>query len=421
MFLPGSNLTPIAENIDKIVFGLTKWQPKVTAKGVYPAQKATVSGADYKGALANFNLLALRNNWGDGLPLMPPTDESVKWMLTGTDLAPDTVIAAGTGLAGKIPPRGGIATVESVAVNLALAGGRPEYMPVLIGIVEALLDPLTSLGGWNATTCGVAPGVIVNGPVAAQIRLNSGYGCLGPSSQYPAGSSIGRAMRLILQDMGGAIPGIGTMSIYGTPGRLTGGPVWAEDEAGLPKGWAPLSVDQGFAAGTNLVSVNSYSSFVNQVGASTTTQEVAESTLYKMACFMKVPGQYNYHWDTPAQGIVLIARGSSAGLADLGWSKDDVKKFLWENSKIPWSRISSATQYKDRGIPEGQPMPITSKWQNIRIANCGGAQSGHLYWMAVGCCSLALVSHEIKLPAKAKWDALLAQAAKDLGTMPAWL
>ena len=128
MGLEGSDLTPIAENLEQIVAGLTSWQPKITTTGFYPAPLVSVEGDDYPSAYTNLNYLVMQNLWGDGLPVAPPTESQVNWILSGTDLAPGAVVA-------KIPPKGGVATVHSIAVNLALAGGRPEYMPVLIAAV----------------------------------------------------------------------------------------------------------------------------------------------------------------------------------------------------------------------------------------------------------------------------------------------
>ncbi len=122
MFNAGSDLTPINENIDKIVAGLTTWTPKVTAKKVvYTPPMITVTGKDYPTAVDNMNLLFLRNMWGGGLPINPPTEAAVNKLLTGTPLSPDTVISP----PGGVVARGGIATVQSVAVALAMAGGRP--------------------------------------------------------------------------------------------------------------------------------------------------------------------------------------------------------------------------------------------------------------------------------------------------------
>ena len=115
-----------------------------------------------------------------------------------------------------LPPRGGVTTVETCAIALAMAGGRAEYLPVLIAAVEAFLQPDVNAEQLQAASGGAYPVVIVNGPIAKQIRLNSGFGCLGPDPQRPAGASIGRALRLIQQNVGGALPGIGAMANYGS-------------------------------------------------------------------------------------------------------------------------------------------------------------------------------------------------------------
>lgn len=240
MFLPDSDLTPIKEHITKIVDALITWQPKVKTKGVFHPPMVNIQGNDYQEAITTMNNLFLKYLWSDGLPLLPATEDRVAWILTGTDLPRDTVI-------GKITPRGGIATVQDLAVSLAMSGGRPEYLPVLIATVEAISQPEWGLERMNATTSSIYPAVIVNGPIARQIRLNASYGCLGPDPLHPSGGPIGRALRLILQNMGGALPGSGTMAIYGAM-RYTNA-VFAEDEAGLPSGWKPLSVKRGFAPG----------------------------------------------------------------------------------------------------------------------------------------------------------------------------
>ena len=227
MFDTGSDLTPLREHFDPIVFGLTQWEPKIKTKQTFVPSMVNVQGKDYKGALDNMNALFMRNLWGDGLPLKPATKERVDWILTGTDMPRDTVI-------GKVLPRGGIATVETVAVALAMAGGRPEYLPVLIAGVQAVTNPDFGFQATNSTTCAVVPALIVNGPIAKQIRLSSGYGMMGPDPMHPAAQIIGRALRLVQQDPGGAVPGVSTMALYG--GLRSTDAILAEDEEGIPKG-----------------------------------------------------------------------------------------------------------------------------------------------------------------------------------------
>ncbi|MCL2669434.1 MAG: hypothetical protein FWE89_02000 [Syntrophaceae bacterium] len=424
LFLPGSDLTPIRENIDKVVYGLTKWEPKVKQKGVVePGANIPVRGATYEEAVQNMNYLFLTNLWADGLPLLPATESRVNWILTGTDLSPSSVIGEG-----KVLTRGGIATVKQVAISLAMAGGRPEYLPVLIAAVEAMLKPPLRHQHWQPTTASTHPIVIVNGPAAKELRLNSGYGCLGPDPVHPAGASIGRALRLIQMNLGGALPGIGTMAIHGA-NRYTN-IVFAEDEDGLPQGWKPLSVERGFAPGKNVVTVHAVEGTVNINGASTTTPEVISTALNRLAGFIGVPSDrywsYGRQPDYPV-GIALFARASAKGLADHGWSKEKVKAFLWENTKIPWSMVQKMGTAQEvetwlkngaGAYVKGQPWPITLDPKNIMIVVAGGEQSGHMYWIQGGNGPVAATNAEIQLPAR--WKDLLKAAEGDLGPPPAF-
>ncbi len=413
MFVPGSDLTPIDEKMDELIAGLTDWKPKLVTKKAAVSPRVIVKGKDYEEAVANVNTLFLRNMWSDGLPIIPPIEKRIKWLLTGTDLSSDEVVI-------KILPRGGIATVETLAVSLAMAGGRPEYMPVLIAAMEAIGQPQFGHRLMNSTTCSVCPVVIVNGPVAKQVRIGSGYGCLGPDPVHPAGASIGRAIRLLLQDVGGAIPEQGTMSIYGGPARFTN-IVFAEDEDSLPSGWQPLSVEQGFHAGSNTVTTYVVSSITNVPGGEVGNKESALASLNRAAGAMAIPNG-NY-WIAPynpdgAAGILLFASGTAQGLSKFGWSKEEVKAYLWENSKIPASKLGpsvTAWWVPAEGIMQ-DPMPIAMSPKGIKIVVAGGLQSGHMMWLQVGCCPEKMTSTEIKLPSN--WDDLLTSAEADLGPVP---
>ena len=256
MFVPGSDLTPLEENVEQIIYGLTQWEPTVKKRGSEEApKKVAIEGKDDSDAVTKMNTLFLRNSWGDGLPLLPATEERVNWLLTGTDLPRDTVI-------GKIMPSGRTATVESLAVCLAMTGGRPEYMPVVIAACRAMIDPRFRHQLMQATTCSVNIAAIVNGPISRQIRLNAGYGCLGPNPRYPAGGCIGRALRLIQQNIGQAIPEFGTMSNFGGSAKWAN-VVFAEDEGGLPEGWEPLSVERGFSKDSNVITIHAVATATN--------------------------------------------------------------------------------------------------------------------------------------------------------------
>jgi len=424
MFAAGGDLTPLTENIDKIIAGLTTWKPKITTTGTFTPTPITVQGKDYQSALDNMNALFLKNMWSDGLTLTPATVDRVSWILTGTDLARNTVISP----PGGVVPRGGIASVESIAVALAMAGGRPEYLPLLIAIVQAITAPAFGLQALNSTTCSVIPATIVNGPIAKQIRLGSGYGCLGPDPVHPAGVLIGRALRIIQQDLGGAVPGIGTMAIYGAD--RTSNMVFAEDEEGLPPDWNSLAVDRGFAKTDNVVTATPISSMVNIVGVGKADYDM---TLMLIAKIMASPNgnvimASDAVWKSPdhATGIVYIPRGLAASIqSQKGYSKDAVKTFLWNNSKLPGSVATAIGQAGTTpvglspavGFAAGQDIPLGDNPKQIMVVVAGGDQSGHAYWSQVGHSSYTVTSQKIQLPAA--WNTLLAQAVNDLGPLPA--
>jgi hypothetical protein len=417
MFLPGSDLTPVEINIDKIIDGLTKWEPRVKGNEPKPQKIVSIESVDYIEAIDKMNTLFLKNSWGDGLPLLPATEERVRWLLTGTDLHRDKVI-------GKIMPSGRSATVESLAVNLAMTGGRPEYMPVIVAAMKAFTDPRFRHHLMQATTCSVNLAAIVNGPIAKQIRLNAGYGCLGPDPGHPAGAGIGRAIRLTQQNVGQAIPGSGTMSIFGGPLRYANA-IFAEDEEGLPQGWEPFNVEKGFSKGSNVITIHAVATSTNITSIVASNQETVLETLHYFARIMgsDYGNIFFTYLENSAPGILIIPRGIAQGMVDAGWTKKTIKEFLWENSKFPWSVVTSDSELCKRAkdtmkqyVPPGEPWPISIKPDNLMIVVAGGKQSGHAYWMRLGCCTTQPISVEIELPNN--WDVLIKKAEEDLGPLP---
>src|SRR5215470_3342646 len=139
----------------------------------------------------------------DGLPVVPPTRERVARAIEASGRAADEVIAL-------VPPNFGRATVEKIAINAVMAGCKPEYVPVVLAAVEAMCDEAFDLHGVSATTNAPAPLVIVNGPIRAKLEINSGAGVFGPG--WRANATIGRAVRLVCVNLGGARPGDVSMS-----------------------------------------------------------------------------------------------------------------------------------------------------------------------------------------------------------------
>jgi len=185
--------------------------------------------------------------FSDGLPVVAPTPERVLRMLSGTQRDPQEVIAT-------MPPNMGEATVEKVAINAVLAGAKPEYMPVIIAVVQAICTDEYNIHGVMATTMGAAPVVVVNGPIRERIGMNMQLGALGQGNR--ANATIGRAVRLLVRNIGGAQPGGTERSTLGNPMKFT--MCFAEWEERNP--WTPLHVERGFAAGDSVVSVFTMSS-----------------------------------------------------------------------------------------------------------------------------------------------------------------
>ena len=418
LFLPDSDLAPVRARAHEFFDGLTQWRPESAAAEGGALPMIRVEGATYEDAFAKANHLYISNLWSDGLPVWPATRERVDLILQGTALAREHVF-------GKLPPRGGLATVETCAIALAMAGGRPEYLPVLLAAVDAMLDPAARGDLLQAASGSAFPVVIVNGPIAKQIRLSSGFGCLGPDPQRPAGGAIGRALRLLQQNVGGALPGVGTMAIFGAM-RYTNA-VFAEDEEGLPQGWLAHSVGRhGFAAGENAVSVV-YASGVTNVkrrgSAEVTAEQEVLHGLHRVADFMRTPNLHGIQfgaYETGTPGIVLMTGVVAQSLAAHGWTQASIREFLWEHSRIPhdtlsrsgnleWIRANSNAVTRASG--DLDPWPITGRPENIVLAVAGGAHPTNSYWLQ-GYCP-RVVGRRVDTPPDL--DRLLSQADRDLG------
>jgi hypothetical protein len=416
MFLPGSDVTPVQTRKREFYDGLTTWRSAFARDEAGQTPMVRVEGTSVEDAFARANHLMLANRWGDGLPLWPPTSERVDWILAGAAQPRRRTL-------GTFPPRGGVTTVESCAIALAMAGGRPEYLPVLLAAVDAFLDPESGSEQLQAASGSAFPVVIVNGPIGALIRLNAGFGCLGPDPRRPAGASLGRALRLLQQNLGGALPGIGTMANYG--GLRYTNVVFAEDEASLPASWTPHGTERhGFAPGSNSISLafaNGATNIRRRGAKKETPEEDALQGMHRMADFMRVPnlaGLAGYERGTP--GILMIPGVVAQTMAGLGWTKSSMREFLWEHSRIPAAELRRAggpawieidTSKVARESLALDPWPITASPDNFVIVVAGGGHPTNSYWLQGY--SPGVVGRPIELPSS--FERLLADAARDLG------
>ena len=255
--------------------------------------------------------------WTDGLPVIPPTKDRVSAMLLGTTLAPSHVIA-------KIPPGWGVASVEKIAANAVMAGCLPEYMPVIIAAVKAMTDPALNLNGIQCSTHLSTPLVVVNGPARIALGMNCGSNVFGQGNR--ANATIGRAVKLILTNIGRAIPGVTDKATLGHPGKYTY--CIAENEEQSP--WDPLHVERGFKLGQSTVTVFGCEAPHNVNNAA--SQNALDLSL-TIADTMATLGKNMLY----AQGevMVVLCPSHAETIANDGWSKQHLKEYLYEKARKP--------------------------------------------------------------------------------------
>ncbi len=300
--------------------------------------------------------------WTDGLPVVPPTLALVERMVAASGRDPDELVAV-------LPPVQGAATVRKIAANAVMAGCLPEYLPVVLAAVEAVADPLYGLSHRQITTHAGAPLVIVNGPIVERLGLNARTGVFGPG--WRSNATIGRAVRLVLMNLGGAIPGVTDMSQTGHPGKYTY--CIAEDEAANP--WQPLHVERGFAQDQSVVTV------VNAEAPHSITDNIntsAREILTTCASTLATLGGNNLY----SQGEPILALGPehAAYIAADGWSKTDVKLFIYEQARQPWSLVRGRGKSLGPNFPkwlehprDEDTVPILIHPDELIVIACGGA------------------------------------------------
>ena len=321
---------------------------------------------DFAGAYAAIDALYQERGWTDGLPIVPPTEAAVREFLGFTDREPREVV-------GVLPPRQGEATVERIAVNAVMAGCRPEYFPVLLAAIEALADPAFNLDSIQATTHPVAPLLVVNGPIAREIGLNAGYNAFGQGAR--ANVTIGRAVRLVLMNVGGGLPGTGDRATQGSPAKLAY--CVAENEAESP--WEPLHVEAGLAPDVSTVTAFGCEGPHNIQDHYSAT---GEGVLRTVAGAMGQAGSNNLL----AAGWPLLALGPehAATIARDGYTKRQVKEFLFEHARFPLARLGPEYrryQVERRGAADAPDtlLPIVGAPEDLSVIVVGGAGK-HSSW-----------------------------------------
>jgi hypothetical protein len=307
--------------------------------------------------------------WSDGLPIVLPTQEAVQAMLSYSDRPPGDVVA-------HLAPRNGAATVELIAVNAVMAGCRPQYLPVIMAAVQAVADPAFNLNAIQSTTHPCAVLVFLNGPIGRELGINSGSNCFGQG--WRANATIGRAMRLILLNIGGGIPGDGDRATHGSPAKYSY--CAAENESENP--WQPLHVERGFAEDDSVVTV------MGAEGPHNINDHASvhgEGLLTTVAMSMRQLGSNNMS-GRGGEPMVVLGPEHAAQIAADGYTKDDVKRFVWERSRFPIEDAAAEWRQERLGRTELQQegddqwLPVATHWSRMNVVVAGGPGK-HSCWI----------------------------------------
>lgn len=306
---------------------------------------------------------AFDRGWTDGLPVVPPTDARILRMLTGTNRAPDEVV-------GIMPPDMKECTVEKIAVNAVMAGARPEYMPVILAVVEAALKPKFTLHGVLCTLNFSGPVIVVNGPVTKSIGMNWGGNCLGQGNR--ANATIGRTLQLLVRNVGGGRPGEIDRAVFGNPGKYTY--CFAEDET--DPDWEPLHVSRGCTSGSNAVTLHhghgvtgfsdSAARGADELARSLSLMLVNEMHPKKTQC---------------ANVIVAISPEHYRIYKDDGWGRKEIEEALHHYTTRPGKDLIKGAQGIGEGIdPDLAEEMVPKFWRDhgillMRAGGPGGLQT----------------------------------------------
>lgn len=320
----------------------------------------------------------------DGLPLVPPDAERVAAMLAHNGYQPEEEIAL-------LPPGFETATAGDIAICAVMAGCKAEYLPVLIAATEALSDMNFNLVGIATTTGSAAPLYIVNGPIAEQIGLNAGNNLLG--SGHRANATIGRAMSLILQNIGGAKPGEVDMATLGQPAKYAC--CFAENTAESP--WPPLHVERGFAEQASVVTVVG---IAGTVEVNDSDSQNAGGLAQTFAQSMLIAGV--------AGGAGLLGGGEplcilppewAAQFHNDGHSKQQAKAAIWERATLPVEKLAPAMRKRRMAAsadPAADLIRVAEKADDLMIVVAGGVGRKAAYAPTWGGSTKA-ISREIRM------------------------
>jgi len=287
-----------------------------------------------------------RAGWTDGLPVIPPTHRRVEAMIEGLGWPAEYRI-------GRLPPKYGEATIEKLAINAVMAGCLPEYFPVVVGSIQALLDPAYNLYSVNTTTHPATPMLMINGPIRHELDINFSWGCMGPG--WRANATIGRAVNLAMLNIGGRIPGVGTKAVHAQPGRFT----WCFAEWEEESPWEPYHVERGFDRNESTVTVSAPGGVRTMEFPECVT---GEDVLANIAGSLHGEGGINIfpQFGQGEMPVIMCTEHAKMMMQD-GFTKQKAKEYLYEHTRhIPFSSFSESKlaamrklrpdQFSDKGV-----------------------------------------------------------------------
>jgi hypothetical protein len=332
----------------------------------YPAQTIQLSGS-----LNAVTQVLYEKGWTDGLPIIPPSRDLVEEMLAHTSHPWREVV-------GELPPQGGVATVERIAVNAVMAGCRPEYFPVVLAGVESIADPRNNMAGWAATTGSNSPLLIVNGPIRDQLGIHYDSNALGAGHQ--ANATIGRAIGLVTRNIGGTVSQVTDMTTVGAAWEFTN--CLGENEEALPKGWQPLNVEFGFS-GANTVTVKAINSQIDIFAhRATRFSEILDTTA------ASIVGVNNVGILKSMQVILGVNPEAAALAYKDGWTKPKIQQYLYEKARQPlrdWLRLGDNYVMRDlfpetKTAPDDYIMRMIPNPEEVIIFIAGGLGKHSVWW-----------------------------------------
>lgn len=339
----------------------------------------------FKGTLQEVNRFFYQRGWTDGLPIIPPTEEAIAEMLTGTDLPADHVVV-------ELEPRRGKATVERIAINAIMAGALPTYMPLLIAGTQALAaNPVC--GMMAASTGSFSPFWLVNGPIAKDVHINSSFGAMSPGNM--ANAAFGRAMGLITKNIRGIRKQIEDMGVLGNPGKYT--MVAAENEDF--NAFEPMHVEHGFQKEDSTITLSFPQSFQQMVPFGTDDKGILDTVIDSIR-----PARMGLF-------ALILTPAHAKSLADRGWTKKKIKDYIIENARVPMDQIKqfgpgvAGSIFRDVSDDQADSFNILQITQRnpepVQVYVFGGFGS----WMGFLQGGPPPIIKKVKLPAN--WDTLM--------------